>query len=223
MKKLLLVIGYGLLAVLLAGCARGRQSIKPAAPVESVASLTALPEFSGPKARITLADFELNVVKAKSEIASGLRQMCTTLLVNTNRFSVLERQGDLIITASVTEFAPQASGGRAGLGGGGGAGSGILGGLLGAVLNKAQVALEIRIIDAATSEVLSTTRVEGQASDTSGKIMTDLSGKWGLGSDLSIYAHTPMEKAIRICVIEAVRYIAQAIPPNYYKYESGSS
>jgi len=35
---------------------------------------------------------------------------------------------------------------------------------------------------------------------------------------LGAYANTPMEKAIRICIIEAVRYIAQVIPANYYKY-----
>jgi curli biogenesis system outer membrane secretion channel CsgG len=43
-------------------------------------------------------------------------------------------------------------------------------------------------------------------------------GSWALGVGLSGYANTPMEKAIRICIIEAVRYISQTIPANYYKY-----
>ena len=71
----------------------------------------------------------------------------------------------MIITAAATEFEPQASGGSAGIGGGGAMGSGILGGLLGASLNRAHMALDIRIVDASTSEVLTATRVQGQASD----------------------------------------------------------
>jgi curli biogenesis system outer membrane secretion channel CsgG len=128
------------------------------------------------------------------------------------------KTADLIITAAVTEFEPQASGGRAGIGGGGGVASGILGGLLGAALNKSHMALDIRIIDASTSEVLAATRVQGQASDVSGAIMAGFFGGWGLGAGLSVYANTPMEKAIRVCIIEAVRYVAQTIPPTYYKY-----
>lgn len=178
----------------------------------------------------------------------GLREMLVTALLNSSRFSVLERQAlsavmqeqelaasgaaqqgtgpqrgkiktaDLIVTAAVTEFEPEASGGSAGIGGGGGIGSGILGGLLGASMNKAHMALDIRIVDASTSEVLASTRVQGQANDIAGGIMGGFMGSWGLGAGLSGYANTPMEKAIRICIIEAVRYISQTIPANYYKY-----
>jgi len=175
--------------------------------------------------------------------------MLVTALVNSNRFSVLERQAlsavmqeqelassgaaqqgaggpqrgkiktaDLIISAAVTEFEPQASGGRAGIGGGAGVGSGILGGLLGASLNKSHMALDIRIIDSSTSEVLASTRVQGEASDVGGAIMAGFFGGWALGGGLSAYANTPMEKAIRVCIIEAVRYISQGIPATYYKY-----
>jgi len=93
-----------------------------------------------------------------------------------------------------------------------------LGGLLGAALNKAHMALDIRIVDTSTSEVLAATRVQGQASDIAGGIMAGFFGSWGLGVGLSAYANTPMEKAIRVCIIEAVRYISQTIPVNYYKY-----
>jgi curli biogenesis system outer membrane secretion channel CsgG len=175
--------------------------------------------------------------------------MLVTALVNSNRFSVVERQelgaimqeqelsvsgaaqqgaggpargkiktADLIITAAVTEFEPQASGGAAGIGGGGGVGSGVLGGLLGAAMNKSHMALDIRIVDASTSEILASTRVQGQASDVAGGFMMGFMGGWALGGGLSAYANTPMEKAIRICIIEAVRYISQVIPANYYKY-----
>ena len=173
--------------------------------------------------------------------------MLITALMNSNRYTVVERQvlraimqeqelaisgagdgsgpqrgqirtADLVITAAVTEFEPQASGGRAGIGGGGGIGSGILGGLLGGAMNKAHMALDIRIIDTSTSEILAATRVQGQAADISGAIMAGFLGNWGLGAGLSAYANTPMEKAIRVCIIEAVKYISQATPPKYFKH-----
>jgi curli biogenesis system outer membrane secretion channel CsgG len=195
-----------------------------------------------------VADFDVKAAKASGEIGSGLREMLVTALINSNRFSVLERQvlnavmqeqelsasgaaqstgspqrgmiktADLIITAAVTEFEPRASGGQVGIGGGGGIGSGILGGLLGAALNKAHMALDLRIVDTSTSEVLAATRVQGQASDVAGGFMMGFMGGWALGGGLSAYANTPMEKAIRICIIEAVRYISQTIPASYYKY-----
>lgn len=248
MKKVFWFISSALLIITLSGCATLAQLTQPTAQVDSTAGAQALPPYSGPKARIAIADFEVKAAKATGEIGSGLREMLVTALVNSNRFSVLERQAlsavmqeqelsasgaaqagagpkrgsirtaDLVLSAAVTEFEPEASGGRAGVGGGGGVGSGVLGGLLGAALNKAHMALDIRIIDTSTSEVLAATRVQGQASDVSGALMAGFLGSWGLGGGLSAYANTPMEKAIRICIIEAVRYIAQTIPANYYKY-----
>jgi len=246
MKKLLFIISCGFLAISLTGCA---SLMQPSAQVDNNAGAASLPPYSGPKARIAVADFDVKAAKATGEIGSGLREMLVTALINSSRFSVLERQAlsavmqeqelsssgaaeqgmggpqrgriktaDLIITAAVTEFEPQASGGKAGIGGGGGVGSGILGGVIGGALNKAHMALDIRIVDTSTSEVLAATRVQGQASDVAGGIGIGFMGKWGLGAGLSGYANTPMEKAIRVCIIEAVRYISQTIPMNYYKY-----
>jgi len=251
MKKILVFVGCGLLVAGLLGCASLNSMMQPTASVDNTAGAAPLPPYSGPKARIAVADFDVKAAKAGGEIGSGLREMLVTAMINSSRFSVLERQAlsavmqeqelsasgaaasgpeaggpqrgkiktaDLIITAAVTEFEPQASGGRAGVGGGGGVGSGILGGLLGGALNKAHMALDIRIVDTSTSEVLAATRVQGQASDIAGGIMGGFFGSWGLGIGLSGYANTPMEKAIRICIIEAVRYVSQTIPANYYKY-----
>jgi len=245
MKRALYLIGFSLLVISLVGCA---SMMQPTAQVENTSGAAPLPSYSGPKARIAVADFDVKAAKAGGDIGSGLREMLVTALINSNRFSVLERQAlnavmqeqelsasgaaqsgsgpqrgkiktaDLIITAAVTEFEPQASGGRAGIGGGGGVGSGILGGLLGASLNKAHMALDIRIVDASTSEVLAATRVQGQATDIAGGFMAGFMGGWALGGGLSAYANTPMEKAIRVCIVEAVRYISQVTPANYYKY-----
>ncbi len=245
MRRLFLILGILFLftnSVAFAG-------LQPTAKVDNNAGTEGLPPYSGPKARIAVADFEVKAAKATYEIGSGLREMLVTALMNSNRFSVLERQAlsavmqeqelsasgaaqqgaggpktgkiktaDLIVTAAVTEFEPQASGGRSGIGGGGGVGSGILGGLLGAALNKAHMAMDIRIVDTSTSEVLAATRVQGQASDIAGGLMIRFMGSWALGGGLSGYSNTPMEKAIRICIIEAVRYISQTTPVNYYKY-----
>ncbi len=248
MKRSLLVIGCGLVIVGLTGCGTLQQLTQPTAQVDNTAGAAQLPSYAGPRARIAIADFEVKAAKATSQIGSGLREMLVTALINSGRFSVVERQAlgaimqeqelsvsgaaqtgsgpqrgkiktaELIITAAVTEFEPQASGGRAGLGGGGGVGSGVLGGLLGAALNKAHMALDIRIVDVSTSEVLVATRVQGQASDIAGGIMGGFMGGWALGGGLSAYANTPMEKAIRVCIVEAVRYISQTISPTYYKY-----
>ncbi len=195
---------------------------RPGAQSDDNAAGMALAPYSGLKAKIEVADFEVKAAKATTQIGSGLREMLVTALTNSNRFSVLERQAgntaDLIITAAVAEFEPQASGGRGGIGGGGGVARGALGGLLGASLNKAHMVLDIRIVDTTTSEVLAATRVQGQATDATGGVMAGFMGNWALGQGLSGYANTPMEKAIRICLVEAVRYISQNVPQNYYKY-----
>jgi curli biogenesis system outer membrane secretion channel CsgG len=244
MKRILVLSG---ILMFLSGsfCFAGMQ---PTAQVDNNAGTQGMPPYSGPKARIAVADFETKAAKATGEIGSGLREMLVTALINSSRFSVLERQvlnavmqeqelassgaaqagggaqrgkiktADLIVTAAVTEFEPQASGGRAGIGGGGGVASGILGAAIGGAMNKAHMALDLRIVDTSTSEVLAATRVQGKASDIAGGIGIGFMGNWALGGGLSGYANTPMEKAIRVCIIEAVKYIAQTVPANYYKY-----
>jgi curli biogenesis system outer membrane secretion channel CsgG len=204
-----------------------------------------LPIYLGPKAYIAVADFDVKTAKANNEIGSGLQEMLIVALSGNSRFSVVERQeantvvndistsegtqagnesapdnkpADLIITVAVTEFEPQASGGSDGLGGGGGVGNGDFGGLLGGALNKAKMALDIRLVDAATSEVIASTLIQGQAADSGAAISGEL-GKWSLAAVLSPYANTSMEKAIRVCILESVRYLSQTIPAKYYKYK----
>lgn len=247
MRKFITYTCMGLFLVWVGGCATLDQMTQPTAQVDNNAGAQPMPPYSGPKARIAVAAFDVKAAKAGGEVGSGLREMLVTALVNSNRFRVVERQvldsvmqeqelaasgaaqpggvqrgqiktADIIVTAAVTEFEPQASGGAAGIGGGGGVGSGVLGALLGGAMNKAHMALDLRVIDTSTSEVLAATRVQGQASDVSGGLMAGFFGGWALGGGLTMYANTPMEKAIRICIIEAVRYVSQTIPADYYKY-----
>jgi curli biogenesis system outer membrane secretion channel CsgG len=247
MKRFMAFLVLSFMVAGVSGCATLDQMTQPTAQVDNNAGAQAMPPYSGPKARIAVADFDVKAAKAGGEIGSGLREMLVTALINSNRFRVVERQvldhimqeqelagsgaaqpggtqrgqiktADIIITAAVTEFEPQASGGAGGIGGGGGVGSGVLGALLGGSLNKAHMALDIRVIDTSTSEVLAATRVQGQASDVAGGMVAGFFGGWALGGGLTMYANTPMEKAIRICIIEAIRYVSQTIPANYYKY-----
>lgn len=224
MKKVAFLIACPLLIISLAGCASINTIIKPR-PSPATAAVVFLPPYSGPKARIIVADFEAEAAKAGGEISSGLREMLVSALINSNRFSIIERQASnsevkegLIISASITEFEPESSGGRSGIGGGGSAASGAFGGLLGGGVNKAHMALDVRITDASASKLIAATRLQGQATDISGGVMKGGSDTWALGEGLAAYAGTPLEKAIRLCLIEAVRYIGQAIPANYYKY-----
>lgn len=230
MRRIYAVFACSILACSLVGCKSMKYIVKLGAKANNNQAVTSLPAYSGPQARVVVADFEVQASKANTEIAAGLRQMLITALTDSGRFSLLDPQQislsgqgavgsspaknnkDLIITAALTEFEPQVSGGRAGLGGGGGVGSGLLGGLLGSSLNKAHLALDIRIVDVATSEVLAQTLLQGQAAETSGNILNGLA----LAGGLATYANTPMEKAIRICISEAVRYISGAVPANYY-------
>jgi len=247
MGRKILVAANAAFIACIAGCASMTQ---PTAMVDSNAGTTPLPPYSGPKARIAVADFEIKAARASRSIGTGLREMLITALVNSNRFSVVERQelqaamqeqelsasgaaapggvkrgaiktADLIITAAVTEFEPRSVGGWSGIGAGNSIGSVILGGIIAGSINKAHVAIDIRVIDVSTSEILAATRVQGKASDFAGGFNAVVFGEGALGTGLSGYANTPMEKAIRVCIIEAVRYIVQTIPANYFKYNGG--
>ncbi|MCP2605168.1 CsgG/HfaB family protein [Candidatus Aminicenantes bacterium AH-873-B07] len=171
-----------------------------------------------------------------SQVGEGMRDMLTTALFNTNRFIVLERElleevlkeqdlgasgrvkkgteakkgelygADLLITGAVTEFqATQAGGGLA---------TKIAGIALGGGVKRAHVAIDIRIIDANTGQIVAATSIEGKATDFGGLI----AGKIGLPVGLGAFARTPIEKAIRVCIQRAVDFIVTQTPPEYYRY-----
>lgn len=187
----------------------------------------------------------ITITHEHSGYMAGLRDMLTTTLVQSKRYRVLERQdfgalasemalgesgyadkkstvkkgsvkgADLLIVAAVTGWEPGTSGTKGGiLGGKWDAIAGIAG-----AYRKSSMAMDIRIIDVATSEVLAATRVEGEASDVNmGALAGGIFGSTALGGGLSNYAKTPMEKAIRTCIYEATKYIIENTPKNYYKY-----
>ncbi|MFB0564192.1 MAG: CsgG/HfaB family protein [Candidatus Aminicenantaceae bacterium] len=173
------------------------------------------------------------------EIGDGMRDMLTTALFNSDRYIILEREklgavmkeqdlatagrikkgteartgeiygADLIIVGAITEF----EGGAKGVKGG----TKVLGVRLGGGMKKAHIALDIRIIDAETSQIVAATSVEGSATS------FGLGGAANIGGTLPVglggFSKTPTEKAIRVCIQEAVRFIVSKTPKVYYRYK----
>jgi len=173
------------------------------------------------------------------QIGDGMRDMMTTSLFNTNRFLVLERAqlgaviaeqdlategrikkgteaktgeiygADLIITAAITEF----EGGAKGIGGG----TRILGVNVGGGIKKAHIAIDVRIIDATTSQIVSAVSVQGDATSFGVLGGANIGGRLPVG--LGGFSKTPIEKAIRVCIQRAVEHIVSKTPDQYYRYK----
>jgi curli biogenesis system outer membrane secretion channel CsgG len=236
-KQGLFFVSLTLFVLFLVSCATG-----PTAKVTSAGGPTIaeaqLEPYSGPKARIAVARFVDKTAKGLDQIGQGMADMLATALFNTNRFIVLEREilqdilaeqdlaatgrvrketaaptgliegAELLVTGAVTEFEP----GAAAAGGGGGMGAYLLG-----TLKAAHIAIDIRIIDTKTSRILAATSVEGKAKDFSlGGLL--LSGVSVGGVALGGYSKTPVEKAIRIALGEAVKFIVSQTPAQYFHY-----
>jgi len=218
------VLGFASLCLLinLTGCALLN---KPVEFVDKFIGHTLFPPYSGPKAKVVVADFEIKAAKATTEVGLGLREMLIAGLTKTHRFTVepaLKENTDkevdsIIIAAEVINFEPRASGGSQGVAGGGSASSGTLGSFLGSSVNKSYIALNIRIVDAKSSKVLASGRIAGQAVDSDGTGAKNLLDEEKSSEGLSVYANTPMEQAVNKCILEAVRYVVQNVPASYYK------
>jgi len=179
------------------------------------------------------------------QIGDSMADMLTTALFNTNRFIVLEREtlddvmaeqelgasgrvrrntappigaiegAELLIKGTVTEFEPGNTGISAGIGSGYHGWGEIVGSVIGS-FQRSHIAIDIRVIDAATSRVLAATSVEGKATDIN--FGTLLFGDHA-GGGLGMYHNTPVEKAIRAAINTAVNFIAIKTPPQYYHYK----
>jgi len=262
-RKMSLLFAFMLLMVCW-GCMESM--VKPEAKTDTGQEM-GLPPYSGPRARVAVADFEWKVGghgsstrmtvagqtievshTEQSGYTTGLRDMLTTAMVQSKRYRVLERQNisslqqemalgstgytdktgiqkggikgaDLLIMGAVTGWEPGTSGGGGSLGGGVlGKASALLGAARGA-FKKSSMAMDLRIVDTHTSEVLAATRVEGVAKDVNlGGFLGAFGGSGGMAGGLGGYAKTPMEKAIRTCLYNATKYIVENTPQQYMKY-----
>jgi curli biogenesis system outer membrane secretion channel CsgG len=181
-------------------------------------------------------------------IGDGMADMLSTALFHSNRYIVLERQqvsdvlreqdlgaagrikkgteapigdiegAELLITGAVTEFEGATSGVGGGLGGIGGTAGRILGGI-GGGFKKAHMAIDVRVIDTRTSRIVAATSVEGEATDFAlGGALAGAGSGGALGGALGGWSKTPTEKALRICIQEAVKFIVSKTPATYYHY-----
>ena len=184
-------------------------------------------------------------------IGDGMADMLATALFHSNRYIVLERQtlgdvlkeqdlatagrikkgteaptgeiegAELLITGAVTEFEGAQSGVGGGIGGIGGTAGRILGGIAGGIKN-AHMAIDVRVVDTKTSRIVAATSVEGKATDFAlGGALAGAGGGGALGGALGGWSKTPTEKALRICIQEAVKFIASKTPATYYRYKPG--
>jgi curli biogenesis system outer membrane secretion channel CsgG len=127
---------------------------------------------------------------------------------------------DLLIKGSVTEFEPGSAGaGAAGAAAGffGWPGA-VVGGVLGSV-RQSHVAIIIQVIDAKTSRLLFSTTVEGKANDFNlGGLLGGFGGSGGGVGGLGTWQKTPVEKAIRIAILEAVKELSKKTPQTYFRH-----
>jgi hypothetical protein len=75
----------------------------------------------------------------------------------------------------------------------------------------------VKVIDTRTGRVLASEQVEGKATDIGGGFGA---GNYRLAGAFGAYSKTPMEKAIRVSIEEAVKLIVAKTPPEYYRAPS---
>jgi curli biogenesis system outer membrane secretion channel CsgG len=200
--------------------------------------------YNGPKARIAVAQFKDKTGKGwwSGQIGDGMADMLATSLFNTNRYIVLERHilsdvlaeqdlgasgrvrketaapigkiegAELLVTGAVTEFEPGSSGAGGGIGGTMGQ---VIGGVLGAV-QKAHIAIDMRLVDTRTTRLVAAVSVEGEATNYN---LGGLAVGSSVGGSLGGYSKTPMEKAVRIALGEAVKFVVSKTPQTYYHFK----
>ena len=186
-----------------------------------------LPPLKGPKKTIAVMDFE-NKAGAASEwnLGSGMAEMLATALINTGGFIVVERQAitdvlkeqdfgasgrttevgaakigkilnsQILVRGAVTEFSTSSSGGTGGISYGGVS--------LGMSSSKAHIAVDVRIYDSTTGQVLDSIRCEGNA--TASGVSAGYSGVVDVGG--SSFTKTPLGKATAEAINKAVFFIA---------------
>ena len=131
---------------------------------------------------------------------------------------------ELLIKGAITEFEPGSAGAGAGVGLGiFGLPGALVGGVLGG-LRQSHVAMIIQVVDAKTSRMLFSTTVEGKANDFNigGALGGFGGGVGGLGG-LGVYQKTPVEKAIRIAILQAVKELSNKTPKTYFRYGAESN
>ncbi len=198
--------------------------------------------YHGPKINVAVGDFQVKAAGASKVIGDGLREMLITSLFDSNHFIVIDRQAikDLMLEQdlSASRRAKRGTGPTRGDIEGaqiylygvvsefeadsGGIGLSLFSGSiplgLGGGTKNSHMAIDLRAVDTSSSRVLFSTRVEGKTTDYKVGINTKIGkGDNALPVSLDKYANTPMEKAIRVCIDNAVKELIRKTPTQYYK------
>lgn len=191
-------------------------------------SETNYPAYSGPKKRIAVTKFDNKAHGnwGNWQVGDGMAEMLTTELMNTGRFIVVERNAlqdvvdeqklgqsglvqkdtvtkigqilgaQIIVRGVVSEFEQNESGGGKGI---------SFGGIsLGHKSANAHVAVDIRLIDTTSGQVLYSHNAAGRAESSSMSLGVNLGGV-SFGGDE--FKKTPIGQATRQAIADAVRFI----------------
>lgn len=213
--------------------------VLPASASETATDFT-YPLYHGPRKTIAVADFDANGAfmarYGSAERGGGLAAMLVSELRRTERFIVVERAeidrligekqlalsnaatsegpkqpllgAQLFLRGSVTEFSEDEKGGGINVG----FGLGGFAGILGSRTQRGTVAIDLRLIDAASGVVVAsyTTRHTLKSKSLA------LQGSHGsLSASSDSFAQTPLGKAVRQAIGEAVRRLVaeqEAVP-----------
>ncbi|MFQ5499694.1 MAG: OmpA family protein [Candidatus Zixiibacteriota bacterium] len=215
----------------------------------SIAGVEQTLTYQGNKARVTVGKIKTKADKCPWDLAASIGEMLSTALANNEKFIVLASQeevaeladeidlgqsgyveqgrgpekglmegADLLVTGSVTAFEPDAGG----KGGGLGALKKKAFGKIGMSSKKAEIRLDIKLIDIRTRRILKAKSIKAKST----KWKTDIAGG-GMVKDvalvggLGVYSNQPMEDAIRTALAKTVEMVAKEVPDDYYRYQGG--
>jgi curli biogenesis system outer membrane secretion channel CsgG len=235
---LIMTLSIGLV---MTGCATTEPTATVSGGGPTIGQAASVP-YNGPKARLAVKKFVNRSSGGYNELGPGMADMLSTALFQSNRFIVLDRtdHGDvigeqdlgtsgrikpetaapigqmegaeLLVTGSITAFKSGSGGVVGGIGIGTGAGGGIG---IGGGTKDVYMAMDIKVVDTRTGRIVGAAMVEGQSRDW----FAGLGGKVGgvpVPFGLGTYKNTPAEKAIRVCIVKAVDYLASQTPANYF-------
>ena len=186
------------------------------------------PPYTGPKKRIAVTKFDNKVQGSYGNwnIGDGMSEMLTTELIKTGRFVVIERQAlqdvvdeqklgqsglvqketaakigqllgaQIVIRGVVSEFEQTESGG--------GKGISLFGVSLASKQSNAHVAVDIRMIDTVTGQVLYSHNAAGKAESSGVSVGVAVQGM-SFGAD--DFKKTPIGQATRQAIHDAVKFI----------------
>lgn len=224
-NRIIRIIALPLVVLFLASCVTAGGSSNVVAEQEVV-----YPPYDGPKKRIAVLEFDNRVNNRwwdrSWNIEDRLTEMVITELMKTNRFIVVERgsldeilsEQDLgasgrvrqetaarvgevlgaqvLVKGAVTEFIEKESGGAGGI---------IISGIgIGGRTNTGHVAMDIRLIDATTGQILQSKRAEGKIKSSG---IGGIAFFGGIAFGGTSYKKTALGKATRAAVSDAVMFI----------------